>query len=172
MELSTAWTFFIYDKVLRENFSKHDAASKTTPCWKAWSGTVWLYISNEFVLLQGILDASRQRHNILWRSKSETNLKSASGQASRPKMSQGEQQQARSTGSGSGRRKESVHKSTEELAMGDPTYSHHSCLPTPASLPTQDSRRPKSWSPDEHTADLHFPQKPNEGTFEKHHLLS
>ncbi|KAK4294835.1 hypothetical protein Pmani_032546 [Petrolisthes manimaculis] len=116
---------------------------------------------------EGILDASRQRHNILWRSKSETNLKSASGQASRPKTSQGEQQHARTSGiGGGGRRKESVHKSTEELAMGDPTYSHHSCLPTPTPFPTQDSRRPKSWSPDEHTADLHFPQKANEGASE------
>ncbi|KAG8180189.1 hypothetical protein JTE90_017704 [Oedothorax gibbosus] len=81
-------------------------------------------------IYQGILDASKQRHNSLWRSKSETNLKSAA----KPKNKKEEDD--------SGTRRKVPEKS-ESL--------HH--LTANFNL----SQRPKSWSPREAVADMLFP---------------
>ncbi|XP_037068785.1 protein phosphatase Slingshot-like [Pollicipes pollicipes] len=73
---------------------------------------------------QGILDASRQRHNSLWRSKSETNLQS--GRLSSPVLPPGEE-------------------------TGDATDISAACRPD---SPAADaSSRPKSWSPADNVAD-------------------
>ncbi|XP_067120700.1 uncharacterized protein ssh isoform X1 [Centruroides vittatus] len=76
-------------------------------------------------IYQGILDASKQRHNSLWRSKSETNLKSPE----KPKK---------------GRRKE--EKKFRNCKKDECTY-----LVIPGG-----ATRPKSWSPDDATADMLF----------------
>ncbi|KAG0711691.1 Protein phosphatase Slingshot [Chionoecetes opilio] len=105
---------------------------------------------------EGILDASRQRHNILWRSKSETNLKSASGQANRHNNKG--QQNTKSNDDVDQSNNKSLHKSTEELSTLDPSLN--ALIPTPTNLQNGDgNKRPKSWSPDDHTAALLFPQK-------------
>ncbi|XP_066959077.1 uncharacterized protein ssh isoform X2 [Macrobrachium rosenbergii] len=125
---------------------------------------------NQLKTYEGILDASRQRHNILWRSKSETNLKSAAQQplgrsaALRnrpPNMSD-------CTKGGGNREKSLLHKSTEELAKYD-----HQAFDATLSVRVPGSccdfqggdqgRRPKSWSPDDHTAGMLFPKSPGEG---------
>lgn len=47
----------------------------------------------------------------------------------------------------------------------DPSYnSLHVHIPTPSNLQNGGAnRRPKSWSPDDHTAALLFPQNPENG---------
>ncbi|XP_071545643.1 uncharacterized protein ssh isoform X2 [Panulirus ornatus] len=116
---------------------------------------------------EGILDASRQRHNILWRSKSETNLKCASSQANRPNI-KSHQSKNLTDHVDCSDSTENRHKSTEELATCDSMYSCLSArIPTPCNLQNGDqNRRPKSWSPDDHTAGLLFPQNMEQGRSE------
>lgn len=112
---------------------------------------------------EGILDASRQRHNALWRSKSETNLKSASGQANRHNK---REQNAKSSDCMDQRsNNKNLRKSSEELSTFDPSYnSLHVHIPTPSNFQNGgESKRPKSWSPDDHTAALLFPQNTENG---------
>ncbi|XP_042203258.1 uncharacterized protein LOC121853300 [Homarus americanus] len=115
---------------------------------------------NQLKTYEGILDASRQRHNILWRSKSETNLKSTSAQARADKANRSFQNDGVDhTNKGSRR------KSTEEFMTCDSTSNSLSVrIPTPSNLQNgEQNRRPKSWSPDDHTAGLLFPQNMEEG---------
>lgn len=85
-------------------------------------------------IYQGILDASKQRHNSLWRSKSETNLKSPE----KPKK---------------GRRKED--KKLRNFKRDECAY-----LVIPGG-----TTRPKSWSPDDATADMLFSIQPSTREF-------
>ncbi|GFT94808.1 protein phosphatase Slingshot [Nephila pilipes] len=80
-------------------------------------------------IYQGILDASKQRHNSLWRSKSETNLKSAT----KPKKKD----------DGEEEKKQKVPEKSESL--------HHLTVSNNFSV------RPKSWSPSDVVADMLFP---------------
>ncbi|KAF8793186.1 Protein phosphatase Slingshot like protein [Argiope bruennichi] len=99
-------------------------------------------------IYQGILDASKQRHNSLWRSKSETNLKSAS--KSKKKEDDDD------------KKKQKVPEKSESL--------HH------LTISSSFSPRPKSWSPSEAVADILFPTKSNHEklssgqTFSSQHL--
>ncbi|KAK7085883.1 hypothetical protein SK128_005469 [Halocaridina rubra] len=115
---------------------------------------------------EGILDASRQRHNILWRSKSETNLKSATH------VSRGVLRNHRNSNendnvdsSNNNNNKDSIHKSTEELTNYDSSANYLSVHNSVTiDFPSSDhTRRPKSWSPDDHTAGLLFPQNMTDG---------
>nr|XP_045605780.1 uncharacterized protein LOC123762964 isoform X2 [Procambarus clarkii] len=111
---------------------------------------------------EGILDASRQRHNILWRSKSETNLKSASAQANKPNVRY--HNNSLNDDVDHGNNIENRRKSTERMTFESTSNSLSICVPTPCNLPNNDqNRRPKSWSPDDHTAGLLFPQNMEEG---------
>lgn len=115
---------------------------------------------------EGILDASRQRHNILWRSKSETNLKSTSAQqASRSMMRNHQNPNLNDNVDSSNNNSDNLHKSTEELTKYDSSFNTLS-VGVPVSrdfLSGDQNRRPKSWSPDEHTAGLLFPQDVGQG---------
>ena len=119
---------------------------------------------------QGILDASRQRHNILWRSKSETNLKSALSQANRSGL-RNRPPNLNDTVDNANR--ENLHKSTEELTKYDSSFNNLS-VHVPISCDFQNNeqgRRPKSWSPDDHTAGMLFP-KNNEGEIFFYFIIS
>ncbi|GIY04056.1 protein phosphatase Slingshot, partial [Caerostris darwini] len=78
-------------------------------------------------IYQGILDASKQRHNSLWRSKSETNLKSVT------KLKKKDDEE----------KKQKAPEKSESL--------HH------LTVSSSFSPRPKSWSPSEAVADMLFP---------------
>lgn len=114
-------------------------------------------------LLQGILDASRQRHNILWRSKSETNLKSTSAHANRPTQTNHENNNlSLNDNVDSSNNNDNRHKSSEELTAYETTYNALTVrIPSPCN--GDEVRRPKSWSPDDHTAGLLFPQDSDQG---------
>ncbi|XP_053641553.1 uncharacterized protein ssh isoform X2 [Cherax quadricarinatus] len=117
---------------------------------------------NQLKTYEGILDASRQRHNILWRSKSETNLKSASAQANKPNVRGCRNSHLSDDVDHS--KKGSRRKSTEEMTFESTSNSISLRVPTPCNLHNGDQhRRPKSWSPDDHTAGLLFPQNMEEG---------
>lgn len=119
---------------------------------------------NQLKTYEGILDASRQRHNILWRSKSETNLKCALGQANR--HSNKSQQNTKSNDDvDQSNNSKNLRKSTEELSTFDPSFSGlNTLIPTPANLQNgEGNKRPKSWSPDDHTTALLFPQNSDNG---------
>lgn len=124
------------------------------------------YLFHSFLIVwfcfQGILDASRQRHNILWRSKSETNLKSALGQSNQNKRDQNAKSNDCMDHSNNNK---NLRKSSEELSTHDPSYnSMHVHIPTPSNLLNGgENRRPKSWSPDDHTAALLLPQNTENG---------
>lgn len=122
---------------------------------------------NQLKTYEGILDASRQRHNILWRSKSETNLKSSSAPISRStiRSHQNANQNDNVDSSNNNNNNKNVHKSTEELTKYDPSFNTLSVhVPMSRDFHNIDqSRRPKSWSPDDHTAGLLFPQNMKEG---------
>ncbi|CAL4073103.1 unnamed protein product [Meganyctiphanes norvegica] len=101
---------------------------------------------------EGILDASRQRHNALWRSKSESNLKSASASRNRsPQLNMDDPDNFDGT-------MESLlqRQSQENIEIREPLGVHN----------TDHIQRPKSWSPDEHTAETLFSEdKENSGEF-------
>ncbi|XP_068222317.1 protein phosphatase Slingshot homolog 1-like [Palaemon carinicauda] len=111
---------------------------------------------NQLKTYEGILDASRQRHNILWRSKSETNLKSATAPANRSGL------RSRPPPNGNDGvdsvNRENLHKSTEEIRKYDYQAFDTLSVRVPGSCDFQQGRRPKSWSPDDHTAGLLFPK--------------
>ncbi|XP_063585624.1 uncharacterized protein LOC134763025 isoform X2 [Penaeus indicus] len=112
---------------------------------------------------EGILDASRQRHNILWRSKSETNLKSTSAHANRPTQTNHENNNlSLNDNVDSSNNNDNRHKSSEELTAYETTYNALTVrIPSPCN--GDEVRRPKSWSPDDHTAGLLFPQDSDQG---------
>jgi len=102
----------------------------------------------------GILDASRQRHNHLWRSKSETNLKqpprteTASTSAPLPAV-------GITVDAPSGSSAPNSPLRTTEIAMDT--------VDAPAESPeemAEEANRPKSWSPEDSLADSLFPQTP------------
>uniref|UniRef100_A0A0P4WJY8 protein-serine/threonine phosphatase n=1 Tax=Scylla olivacea TaxID=85551 RepID=A0A0P4WJY8_SCYOL len=118
---------------------------------------------NQLKTYEGILDASRQRHNILWRSKSETNLKSAAGQANRHNKSQ--QNTKSNDDVDQSNNTKNLRKSTEELPTYDTSFGGYNALiPMPTNLQNgEGNKRPKSWSPDDHMAALLFPQNSEKG---------
>ncbi|KAK8402475.1 hypothetical protein O3P69_000709 [Scylla paramamosain] len=103
---------------------------------------------NQLKTYEGILDASRQRHNILWRSKSETNLKSAAGQANRHNKSQ--QNTKSNDDVDQSNNTKNLRKSTEEL----PTYD---------TSMVKETRGQSLGLPDDHMAALLFPQNSEKG---------
>ena len=138
----------------------------------------WLDSIETFVIAAGILDASRQRHNHLWRSKSETNLKqplrsdvanSLSPSDGAPRSGAGSVGIAGGAGSGGSSAPSSPMRVTEMLldaVDGGPALT----LSVPATamelmppLDVGDAHRPKSWSPDDSLANNLFPQSPDDG---------
>ncbi|XP_076058088.1 protein phosphatase Slingshot isoform X2 [Oratosquilla oratoria] len=137
---------------------------------------------------QGILDASRQRHNALWRSKSETNLKPPQVQVSPPQplsASTNDNSTMPTHQPNNGNREINLHhmynnnnninnrqnngdmcgEKQDLCDKGEPEFrmcerrsgGGHVAVAQHAILP-----RPKSWSPDDHTANILFPQHHSE----------
>lgn len=117
--------------------------------------------SSSFGIIQGILDASRQRHNALWRSKSETNLK---GQMYRSNHSNKHHRHRPSNASvvdafdlsgnlENGEMHGAVLGSKDSIdTVSCLSLSTSTELPSPVC-----ARRPKSWSPDDNAIRLMFP---------------
>ncbi|GAB6030315.1 hypothetical protein CHUAL_005985 [Chamberlinius hualienensis] len=82
---------------------------------------------------QGILDASNHRHNTLWRSKSENNLKKREDETNNVSSTNKDEKQ----------NEEQTSSLVPELYLETQSSSCH---------------RPKSWSPDENIADMLFPE--------------
>ena len=144
---------------------------------------------HQLEIYAGILDASRQRHNQLWRSKSETNLATRPalhlGRRVKQEKESSKQQQAQQplpgnspTAAGSSAPNSPMKNSSNnasvitELLGGladsvDGTTSQKS-EPVDKTTPRMDSLevlegemgRPKSWSPDDSLAETYFPSHP------------
>lgn len=123
----------------------------------------------------GILDASRQRHNKLWRSKSETNLAAKvspvhSGRrlrATQDKEQKQQQQSGNVTGSSvpnSPVKQQQISMTTElQVDSVDQQQEKPSEKDSPMNtldLLEGDLERPKSWSPDDSLAESYFPSQP------------
>ena len=113
------------------------------------------------LITAGILDASRQRHNHLWRSKSETNLKqpprTETASVSTPLPAAGS---AVDAPSGSSAPNSPLR--TTEIVMDTVDGTPES----PEEV-TEEVNRPKSWSPEDSLADSLFPQTPEADPLEQ-----
>ena len=116
--------------------------------------SVWLHEA-------GILDASRQRHNHLWRSKSETNLKQPprieTASVSTPIPVAGS---AADAPSGSSAPNSPMRTTEVVMDTVDGTVE-------PVEEVTEEVNRPKSWSPEDSLADSLFPQTPDADALEQ-----
>ncbi|XP_057381526.1 uncharacterized protein LOC130704062 [Daphnia carinata] len=124
----------------------------------------------------GILDASRQRHNKLWRSKSETNLAAKvspaySARRQRPTQDKEHKQQQSGNVVGSSVPNSPVRQQQQQISMTTElqvdSVDQQQEKPTEKDSPMDtldllegDLGRPKSWSPDDSLAESYFPSQP------------
>lgn len=96
----------------------------------------------QLTVYQGILDASRQRHSNLWRSKSETDLTDENHDPN---------ENCRYNGSGRAVRRPHAPNSDDDKGIKIIKEAFH--LEVPGAV-----NRPKSWSPDENITKEMFPK--------------
>ena len=118
----------------------------------------------------GILDASRQRHNQLWRSKSETNLAAkAIHPTRRLQTTQDKEQQQSANAAGSSVPNSPIRPvcviSELQVDSVDGGQQQEKVDEKDSPMDTLDVLegdigRPKSWSPDDSMADTYFPSQP------------
>ena len=124
---------------------------------------------HQLEIYAGILDASRQRHNSLWRSKSETNLVSKSVQLpSKKTTATADHQQT-------AEQPQTVRMAP--VSPPPPREKAESYSTTPPGAPPlillevlddSGNGRPKSWSPDDSIADTFFPSHPDASVQDDH----
>lgn len=117
---------------------------------------------HQLEIYAGILDASRHRHNHLWRSKSETNLQSTNNDSTRTV-----QLPARPFPTEKKKKKKKplplppLPPAPLPIIVND-SQTNSCCASGDKSLQDEDSsNRPKSWSPDDSLAESYFPSTPS-----------